>query len=69
MPSVRETAAMLAVTGCYSLFFCGLPPFVRAENYHINARKATMGASKLTSAVKRFKFASKVVEGALSHDF
>jgi hypothetical protein len=65
--------------GCYWLFrysSADLPPlpdlqiaFVRAGNYHINARKATIRASKLTSAVKRFKFASKVVEPALLYDF
>jgi hypothetical protein len=36
-----------------------LPPFARAGNYHINARKATITASKLTSAAKRFKLRQK----------
>jgi hypothetical protein len=62
--------------GCYWLLFAVLLQIylrcltfrlasVRAGNYHINARKATIRASKLTSAVKRFKFISKVVERAL----
>jgi hypothetical protein len=39
MPSLPETAAMLAVIRDSA---ADLPPFVRAGNYHINARKATI---------------------------
>jgi hypothetical protein len=60
MSSVPETAAMLAVILYFSADLLFLPDFGlvfgRAGNYHINARKATMRASKLTFAAKRFKF-------------